>query len=234
MRAPHEPAFTVESLAMIATVRPSIVPVPVITPSAGRSPARASLASSASSTNEPGSSSRAMRSRAKSFFCSPFFWWYFGAPPFSMSAILRLRSSSEAMKAQHSAITLNPAAKRQRHLGSLRPTLGRRYGKRARTKSFSVSSLWVRSFRRAWSRAANKIPRAPRLLRQPRSPLQPRLPRLPPRARSRSRSLTSARSAMQGGLTRTIRRARRSSPSSEPRSRPASSRTFPRGPTPSA
>ena len=51
-----------------------------------------------------------------------------------MSAILRWRSSSEAIKAQHSAITPNPAAKRQRHLGSLRPTLGRRYGKRARTK----------------------------------------------------------------------------------------------------
>ena len=54
-----------------------------------------------------------MRSRAKSFFCSAFFWWYFGAPPFWMSAILRLRSSSEAMRGKHSAITLNPAAKRR-------------------------------------------------------------------------------------------------------------------------
>ena len=27
-----------------------------------------------------------MRSRAKSLPCSAFFWWYFGAPPFSTRA----------------------------------------------------------------------------------------------------------------------------------------------------
>ena len=37
MRRPHEPAFTVESFAMMHTVRPSIVAVPVTTPSAGSS-----------------------------------------------------------------------------------------------------------------------------------------------------------------------------------------------------
>ena len=40
VRAPHDPAFTVESLAMIATGRPCTRPMPVTTPSAGRSPAR--------------------------------------------------------------------------------------------------------------------------------------------------------------------------------------------------
>src|SRR5437763_1052436 len=82
VRRPHEPAFTVESFAMIATVRPAIFPVPVTTPSAGKSGSWL-LASSASSTKVPASTNRAMRSRAKSFPCSAFFWWYFGAPPFS-------------------------------------------------------------------------------------------------------------------------------------------------------
>ena len=66
VRAPHEPAFTVGSLAMTHTGRPSTVPTPVTTPSAGRSPASA-LASSAFSTNEPSSSSSASRSRTNSF-----------------------------------------------------------------------------------------------------------------------------------------------------------------------
>ena len=39
VRAPHEPAFTVGSLATTQTGRPSMVPVPVTTPSAGRSSA---------------------------------------------------------------------------------------------------------------------------------------------------------------------------------------------------
>ena len=52
VRAPQEPALTVESFAITHTGRPSMVPTPVITPSAGRSPARA-LARSAFSTNDP-------------------------------------------------------------------------------------------------------------------------------------------------------------------------------------
>ena len=39
VRAPHEPALTVGSLAMTHTGRPSMRPTPVTTPSAGRSPA---------------------------------------------------------------------------------------------------------------------------------------------------------------------------------------------------
>ena len=66
VRAPHDPAFTVGSLAITHTGRPSMRPTPVTTPSAGRSAADA-LASSASSANEPGSSSRASRSRTNSF-----------------------------------------------------------------------------------------------------------------------------------------------------------------------
>ena len=86
VRAPQLPAFTVESLAMTATVRPATVPRPVTTPSAGSS-ASALLASFASSTKDSGSTRRRMRSRAKSLPASLFFAWYFSAPPFSTSAI---------------------------------------------------------------------------------------------------------------------------------------------------
>jgi hypothetical protein len=49
VRAPQDPALTVESLAMMATGRLWTRPIPVTTPSAGRSPAVA-LASNPSST----------------------------------------------------------------------------------------------------------------------------------------------------------------------------------------
>ena len=65
VRAPQDPALTVESLAIRATGRPSIVAAPVTTPSAGRSPA-VTLANTPSSTNEPSSTSRRTRSRANS------------------------------------------------------------------------------------------------------------------------------------------------------------------------
>ena len=68
VRAPHEPAFTVGSLAMTTTGRPSTVPRPVTTPSAGSPVARA-LASWPSSTKVPSSTSSAIRSRTKSLFC---------------------------------------------------------------------------------------------------------------------------------------------------------------------
>ena len=62
---PQEPALTVGSLAISATGRPAIVPIPVTTPSAPK-PSCSQLASSASSMNEPASSSRATRSRTGS------------------------------------------------------------------------------------------------------------------------------------------------------------------------
>ena len=65
VRAPHEPALTVGSFAMTQTGRPSTVPTPVTTPSAGRSPAIA-LARRPCSTNDPSSRSSARRSRTNS------------------------------------------------------------------------------------------------------------------------------------------------------------------------
>ena len=65
VRAPHEPALTVESFAISATGRPSTAAVPVITPSAGRPSAR-TLANAPSSVKLPSSVSRAIRSRANS------------------------------------------------------------------------------------------------------------------------------------------------------------------------
>ena len=71
VRAPHEPALTVESLAIRQTGRPSTRAAPVITPSAG-SPSASAFAYSPSSTNEPSSTSRAMRSRANSLPLAAF------------------------------------------------------------------------------------------------------------------------------------------------------------------
>ena len=85
VRAPHEPALTVESLAISATGRPSIVAVPVTTPSAGRSPA-ATLANTPSSTNDPSSTSSRTRSRANSLPFPALASWYFAAPPRSTRA----------------------------------------------------------------------------------------------------------------------------------------------------
>src|SRR3954471_8138455 len=77
---PHDPALTVGSLAMTLTGRPPIVPLPVTTPSAPR-PSSCQLASSASSTNEPSSSSRATRSRTGSFPCSAALARWRSGPP---------------------------------------------------------------------------------------------------------------------------------------------------------
>jgi hypothetical protein len=75
VRAPHEPALTVESLAITATSRPPIAPMPVTTPSAGRSPAMA-LASSPSSTKPSAlSRRRRRRSRTNSLPCSRALSW---------------------------------------------------------------------------------------------------------------------------------------------------------------
>jgi hypothetical protein len=80
VRAPHDPALTVESLAIRHTRRPSIAAVPVITPSAG-SPSASALAYMPSSTNEPSSTRRAIRSRAKSLPLAALAVWYLSAPP---------------------------------------------------------------------------------------------------------------------------------------------------------
>ncbi len=66
VRAPHDPALTVESFAISATGRPPMVAVPVMTPSAGSPSARA-FAYRPSSLKLPSSASSAIRSRANSF-----------------------------------------------------------------------------------------------------------------------------------------------------------------------
>ncbi len=65
---PHEPALTVGSLAITQTGRPAMVAMPVTTPSAPK-PSCSQLASSASSANEPASTSRSTRSRTGNLPC---------------------------------------------------------------------------------------------------------------------------------------------------------------------
>ena len=73
VRAPQEPALTVESFAISATGRPPIVAVPVITPSAG-SPAASTFAYRPSSVKLPLSARNAIRSLAKSFPLAAAAW----------------------------------------------------------------------------------------------------------------------------------------------------------------
>ena len=79
VRAPHDPAFTVESFAIRHTGRPSIRAWPVTTPSAGRSPGPpvtdAAFANMPSSTNDPSSTSSRTRSRANSLPLAAFASW---------------------------------------------------------------------------------------------------------------------------------------------------------------
>src|SRR3954471_5653057 len=79
---PHEPAFTVGSLAISATRRPPTNAIPVTTPSAP-SPSASQLASSASSANDSGSTSRATRSRTGILPCSGRRSRYLSGPPAS-------------------------------------------------------------------------------------------------------------------------------------------------------
>src|SRR5690606_6600173 len=93
VRAPHDPALTVGSLAITHTGRPSTVPTPVTTPSARRSSATA-LARRPSSTNEPGSTSRSMRSRTKSLPCFSSF-----SPPVArLPAAARSRAAAASWR----------------------------------------------------------------------------------------------------------------------------------------
>src|SRR6185503_1369583 len=64
--SPHEPAFTVKSFAITQTGRPSTVPTPVTTPSAGVSGSAERARSQSSWNSVPGSRSRLRRSRTKS------------------------------------------------------------------------------------------------------------------------------------------------------------------------
>src|SRR6516162_1625770 len=97
VRAPQEPALTVESLAISATGLPSTVAVPVTTPSAG-SPSARTLAYRPSSVKLPSSVSRAIRSRANSLPAAAADSWYLRAPPRSMLARTSARSECSATR----------------------------------------------------------------------------------------------------------------------------------------
>src|SRR3954469_6784006 len=77
---PHEPALTVGSFAITQTGRPAIAAIPVTTPSAPK-PSFSQFASSASSANEPESTSRSILSRTGSLPCSADFSWWRSGPP---------------------------------------------------------------------------------------------------------------------------------------------------------
>src|SRR2546421_565040 len=117
VRAPQEPALTVESLAMRHTGRPSMRARPVTTPSAGR-PSASALAYRPSSMNEPSSTSSAIRSRAKSLPLAALAAWYFSAPP----ASTRLRSWASASSSSDT-LTLPPSTP-ERSLGYRIPRSG--------------------------------------------------------------------------------------------------------------
>src|SRR5215831_10070583 len=97
VRAPQDPALTVESLAISATGLPSIAAVPVITPSAG-SPSARTLAYRPSSVKLPSSVSSRIRSRAKSLPAFAADSWYFAAPPRSMLARTAAKSECSATR----------------------------------------------------------------------------------------------------------------------------------------
>ena len=99
VRAPQLPAFTVESFAMRATVRPSILP------EAGDDAVGGQLGVGGvgelpvldEGVRDPGGG--AMRSRANSLPASVFFAWYFGAPPSRMPGAAR----AEGVVGRHAA-----------------------------------------------------------------------------------------------------------------------------------
>src|SRR6516165_9171751 len=120
VRAPQDPALTVESLAISATGLPSIVAVPVITPSAG-SPSARTLAYRPSSVKLPSSVSSLIRSRANSLPAAAADSWYFGAPPRSMPARTAARSECSAT----TGLYLGPVPEPPTHrLQPARPGLG--------------------------------------------------------------------------------------------------------------
>src|SRR5450755_1169065 len=136
VRAPQEPAFTVESFAIRAAGRPSIVAVPVMTPSAG-SPSASTLANAPSSVKLPSSASSAIRSRANSLPAAAAASWYLAVPPCSIRA--RTAASSGCPRPPGSGgaaldACVTVASVRQRAGGAPRPAGGRGRGARARTQ----------------------------------------------------------------------------------------------------
>src|SRR4051794_24770449 len=110
---PQEPAFTVGSFAITHTGRPATFAMPVTTPSAPK-PSLSQFASNASSANEPGSTSRSIRSRTGSLPCwADFLRWRSGPPA---------RARSSASSRLFTARKLSPgfaAAREGKHKASV-------------------------------------------------------------------------------------------------------------------
>src|SRR6185369_15492638 len=94
---------------MIATGRPCTRPIPVTTPSAGRSGTPA-LAKRPSSTKSlaPSSHRSAMRSRQNSLPAAAFASWYLGAPPFLILSASAFSSSLRDMRSLSSFVVGGP------------------------------------------------------------------------------------------------------------------------------
>src|SRR5438445_6500145 len=110
VRAPHDPALTVASLAITATGRPWTSPTPVTTASAGRSPSRAAVSRPSSTKPSASSRSRRSRSRTKSFPCSASFWWYLAAPPARARSVAVATSSCIGRSRSDTAAESSPGS----------------------------------------------------------------------------------------------------------------------------
>src|SRR3954470_3308615 len=104
---PHEPALTVGSFAISATGRPSIVAIPVTTPSAP-SPSSSQFASRPSSENEPGSTRRSTRPRTGSLPCSAVFSWWRRGPPARAASRASWKSDMETTGNEHGRSLFGP------------------------------------------------------------------------------------------------------------------------------
>src|SRR6185436_14239322 len=104
--SPQEPAFTVKSLAMTQTGRPSTVPTPVTTPSAGVSGSAERARSQSSWNSVPGSRSRLRRSRTKSLPSARILSRYLTCPCWTRAiSSRRRRSLTPGMVARGSVAT---------------------------------------------------------------------------------------------------------------------------------
>src|SRR5580704_8479087 len=96
VRGPHEPAFTVGSLAITAHALPCITPIPVTTPSAASSGSSVPASSPSSTNGVPVSNSREIRSRGINlFWAASLSRWRWG-PPARARARRSLTASANA------------------------------------------------------------------------------------------------------------------------------------------
>ena len=121
--------MTVGSLAISATFRPPTSARPVTTPSAPR-PSASQLASSPSSENDSGSTSRSTRSRTGSLPCWAVFWWWRSGPPARAAASAASNSVSDRVSLTRRTPPSRPPPRRN-PCRSPRPSPDRRTRRRA-------------------------------------------------------------------------------------------------------